>query len=203
MLNKRMRINLAKTKKKIMEKKSVSKFSSFTEGLNYPWGAPKRLLNIFWALIPVIGWLALIGYCQSIQRALVAGNKTSLPEFIDFGEHLKKGFLLFVKSLPMLIAYSLIFSVPGIGKIAGLIAFVFFLPYLGINLLVTDKFEESFNIKKVWDNVFNNLGEYLFAYLKTIGFVLLYWLLSIVFVGIPCLSFGCLFFLTEFYANHS
>ncbi|MDP2907738.1 MAG: DUF4013 domain-containing protein [Nanoarchaeota archaeon] len=190
-------------KKKPELRKAVPKVSSFSDGLKYPWGAPKRLLNILWALIPFIGWLALVSYSQSIIRVIVAGNKTSLPEFIGFGEHLKKGFLLFVKSLPLLIAYFLIFSVPGIGGVAGFIAFVFFLPYLMINLFVTDRFEESFNIQKVWDNVFNNLREYLIAYVKTIGFVLIYGVLSIILIGIPCLHFGCLFFLVEFYTNHN
>lgn len=194
---------MAKAKKKPELRKSVPKVSSFSDGLRYPWGVPKRLWNILWALIPVVGWLALISYSQSIIRAMVAGNKTSLPEFIGFGENLRKGFLLFVKSLPLLIAYSLIFSVPGIGRVAGFIAFVFFLPYLMINFFVTDKFEESFNIKKVWDNVFNNLREYLIAYVKTIGFVLIYGVLSIILIGIPCLHFGCLFFLAEFYTSHN
>ncbi len=102
-------------KKKPELKKAIPKVSSFTDGLKYPWGVPKRLLNILWALIPILGWLALVSYSQSIIRAIVAGNKTSLPEFIGFGENLRKGFLLFVKSLPLLIAYSLIFSVQGIG----------------------------------------------------------------------------------------
>lgn len=194
---------MAKAKKKPELRKAVPKVSSFSDGLRYPWGVPKRLLNILWALIPVLGWLALVSYYQSMIRVIVAGNKTNLPEFIGFGENLRKGFLLFVKSLPLLIAYSLIFSVPGIGRVAGFIAFVFFLPYLGINLFVTDKFEESFNIPKVWDNVFSNLREYLIAYVKTIGFVLIYVPLLIILIGIPCLHFGCLFFLAEFYTNHN
>lgn len=192
---------MAKTKKKIAEKLEI-KVSSFSEGLKYSWGVPKRLLNILWALIPIIGWLALVSYSQSIIRAIIAGNKDNLPEFIGFGENLRKGFLLFIKSLPILIAYSLIFSIPGIGQIVGWIAFVLFLPYLGINLLVTDRFEESFNIKKAWNAVSKNLEEYLIAYLKTIGFVLVYGLLSILLVGIPCLAFGHFLFLAEFYANH-
>jgi len=196
-------IILAKTKKKTTEKKSLPKISTFSDGLRYPWGVPKRLWNILWALIPVLGWLALIGYSQNIIRAIVAGNKKDLPEFISFGENLRKGFLLFVKMLPLVLAYFFITTIPVIGGIAGFVAVVFFMPYLIINLFITDDFGESFNIKKVWDNVFNNLEEYLIAYLKMIGFTLVYGILLIILIGIPCLQFGCWFFLAEFYTNHN
>ncbi|MBU4502008.1 MAG: DUF4013 domain-containing protein [Nanoarchaeota archaeon] len=189
--------------KKAAPKKSVSDISTFKAGLKYPWGNPKRLWNVLWVLIPIIGWLALLGYCQSIVRAIVAGNKTGLPEFVGFGDNLKRGFILFVKILPLMIAYNLVYSIPGIGFLTGFIAEVFFIPYLVINLFVTDKFEESFNLKKTWNAVFNNLGDYFTAYLKTIGFVILYGLLSIILIGFPGFLFGQLFFLVEFYRNHS
>jgi len=185
------------------KKKANSQVSRFTEGLKYPWGNAKRQWNILWALIPIIGWFALIGYCQGILRAIIAGNKTNLPEFVGFGDNFKRGFMLFVKILPLMIAYSLVYKIPVIGTTAGFIAEVFFVPYLTINLLVTGKFEESFNIKKTWNAVFNNFGEYLLAYIKTIGFVIIYVFLSIILVGIPGLMFGQLFFLAEFYSNHS
>lgn len=206
---------MAKTKKKRViktkpkvevipaEKKPASKISSFSNGLKYPWGNAKRLWNILWILIPIIGWLALFGYMQSIVRAIVAGNKSYLPEFISFGDNLKRGLMLFLKIIPLMLAYVLVASIPYIGQLAGLVAEVFFLPYLVINLFVTDKFEESFNIKKTCNAVCNNLGDYLIAYLKTLGFGIIYLFLSIVLIGIPCLTFGKLFFLTEFYANHS
>ena len=195
---------MAEAKKKTqIIKKANSQVSGFTDGLKYPWGNAKRLLNIFWALIPIIGWFALIGYCQSILRAIIAGNKTELPKFIGFGDNLKRGFLLFLKAIPLVIAYSIVSFIPLIGPLAGWFIEIFFIPYLMINLFVTDKFKESFNLRKTWDAVFNNIGEYLIAYIKTIGFALIYGLLSIVLVGIPCLAFGQGFFLAEFYANHS
>lgn len=192
-----------KLKVKVISETALSKISRFTTGLKYPWGNAGRLWNILWALIPIIGWFALIGYCQSIVRAIIAGNKTNLPEFIGLGDNLKRGFILFVKAIPLMAAYCLVFYLPGVGIIAGWIAEIFFIPYLMINLFVTDKFEESFNLKKTWDAVFNNLGEYLIAYLKTLGFVVIYFFLSLILIGIPCLAFGQLFFLAEFYANHS
>lgn len=194
----------ARKKPKAQQKeKTKTSISSFSDGLRYPWGTPKRLLNILWLLIPFIGGFALIGYSQSIIRATVAGNKTSLPEFIGFKDNLKKGFRLFVKALPLLIAYSLVYSLPGIGSIAGWIACMFFLPYLTINLIITDKFEESFNIKKAYNVVFHNIEEYIMAFLKTLGFIIIYSFLSIILIGIPCLAFGHVFFLAEFYSNHN
>ncbi len=197
---------MAKSRKKPktqQREKAETSVSSFSDGLRYPWGMPKRLLNILWWLIPFIGGFALIGYSQSTIRAIVAGNKSNLPEFIGFKDNLKNGFRLFVKALPLLIAYTLVYSLPGIGMITGWIACIFFLPYLTLNLFVTDKFEESFNIKKAYDEVFHNIEEYLMAFLKTLGFIIIYLFLSIILIGIPCLAFGHVFFLAEFYSNHN
>lgn len=194
---------MAKAKRKKQELKKIVKISSFSDGLKYPWGNPKRLWNVLWVLIPILGWLALIGYTQNIIRAIVAGNKAYLPEFVGFKDNLKRGFYLSVKMLPLLLAYFFINTIPVAGPIAGCIAMIFFLPYLMINLFVTDNFEESFNIKKTWNMVFNNLEEYIWAFVKTMGFSIIYLLLSIILIGIPCLSFGKNFFLAEFYANHN
>jgi len=231
---------MAKTKNKTLKKPATKteakeektlRTSSFADGLRYPWGEPKRLLNGLWFLIPIVGWFALTGYFQKILRALVAGNKTSLPEFVDFSDNLKSGFIIFVKAIPLFLAHTLLYSVPLIGQVAGWVAFVFFMPYLYINLMVTKKFEEGFNVQKAFDAVSNNLKEYIIAYLKSIGFVAIYGLpflmliipqidalaflkvyiygslfmplVGLVLIGIPCLSFGHAFYLAEFYAKHS
>jgi len=221
---------LARTKKKAKPKKIVPSktISSFKEGLKYPWGVPRRLWNILWMLLPIMGllvimgylqdrlWallpmvglvaislLAIVGYFQRIVRAIVAGNKTHLPEFGSFWENAKKGFILLVKMIPLMLVYSLVYYTPFIGLWAGWFVEIFFMPYLMINLFVTDKFEESFNIRKTWDAVFGNVQEYLVAYVKTIGFIVIYMAASFIIVGIPCLAFAQVFFLAEFYANHS
>jgi len=195
-------ILVKKKHSKKSKRKTVSKISNFGSGLGYPWGEPVRLFNILWALIPIIGWLALIGYCQNILRAIIAGNKEKLPEFVSFGDNLERGFILFVKLIPLAVVFHLLHYLP-LGGLIQFIGSVFFMPYLIINLYITNKFEESFNFRKVWDAVFNNLGEYVVAYLKTLGFVIIYGMLSIVLIGIPCLAFGSMFYLAEFYKNHS
>ena len=82
-------------------KKKVDKALDFKSAFKYPFNRPAGLLNILWFLLPIIGWFALIGYCQGILRAIIAGNKTNLPEFIGFGDNLKRGFMLFVKLIPL------------------------------------------------------------------------------------------------------
>jgi len=175
----------------------------FTKGLKYPWGEPRRLWNILWVLVPIIGWFALGGYIKKIVNSIVKGNTKKLPAFGSFEDNLAKGFMLIVKSIPLTIAVIVVGLIPFIGPIITWTFSIFLAPWIGINLLQKYTIESTFEFKKAGIIVFNHLGEYLLALVKTIVFSVIYFVLSIVLVGIPCLSFGREIYFAEFYAKYS
>jgi len=179
---------------------------SFKDGLRYPWGEPKRLWYILWVLVPILGWLALLGFVQKIVRSLIGGNDKTLPDFGSLGENFVDGFWVFVKLIPLIIVYQLVVLVLGFIPVFGWFAIMFIawilMPYLILHFLNTGKFEDTFALKKTWDTVFGDFVGYLIAMLKTIGFGLIYGVLMLVLVGIPCYAFGSSVFLAEFYRTH-
>ncbi|MBD3248752.1 DUF4013 domain-containing protein [Candidatus Woesearchaeota archaeon] len=175
----------------------------FVEGLKYPWGNPKKLWNILWVLVPILGIFALIGYVQKIMRSIVGGDVSGLPEFGNFMENLKNGFVLFLKMIPIMVVVVIVNMIPFIGWFAYLLITVFFLPWLMINLFVKDTLKATFEFEKAAKAVFGNFVEYIIAYVKTIVYAIIYGLLSLVLVGIPCLQFGQNIYLADFYAKTS
>lgn len=178
-------------------------YLKFEQGMKFPWQKPERLWYGLWVLLPIIGWFALGGYGVKIIKALVAGKNKELPTFGKFWDNFMIGLIILIKLIPLMIVVSLLQHVPLIGKILHFAAIIFFVPYLYINLVVTGKFEESFNIKKAWDIIFvKNFADYLIVIFKTLGFIIAYGILSIVLVGIPCLMFGEYYYLCNFYAKN-
>lgn len=174
---------------------------AFSEGLEYPWGKAKRLWNILWALVPIVGILALIGYESKIVQAIVGGNKKGLPAFGSFKSNMKIGFFLVLKSLPLFGILWLIGQIGLVGKIINIIAYVFIVPYLVINLLHTNRIDAVFEIPKAIRAVFGNLGDYIRVVLRTILFVVIYGVLSMILIGIPCLEFGEYVYIADFYGR--
>ncbi len=193
--------------KKTVKAKPVAKVGSIeseiTDGLKYPWVHAKRLWNILWVLLPIFGWLALLGYVKRIVNALVKGDKAGLPEFGPFGSNMTEGFWVFVKMLPLMIVVMVVQMVPFVGPLAYFFLALFFVPYLTMHFLVRGDFAATFDYNAVIEHVFGNLKDYAVALLKSIVYYVVYFVLSFVLVGIPCLTFGSYFFLAEFYAkNH-
>jgi len=180
----------------------MAEYLSFENGLKFPWQKPKRLWYGLWLLVPIIGWFALAGLQVKIINALVQGKNKEVPKLGKFWDSFMQGLIIFVKILPLVIAVSLLQYVPVIGDILQVLANFIFVPYLFVNLVVTGKFEESFNIKKAWDIVVvKNFADYVIAIVKTLGFVVIYAILSIVLVGIPCMMFGEYYYICDFYAR--
>lgn len=197
-----------KAKEKKLQKAAVKtaaplKPAGFQEGMTYPWNRAKGLLNIFWALIPIIGWLALLGYMKTIVQELVKGNTKELPLFGNFWENVKSGFWVFLMLIPLYVVAGALSWLPIVGWMIAIVLNLFFVPYLVTNFLVKGEFKASFEVSKAAAQVFNNIGDYVMAMLKTLAFCILYGLLSIVLVGIPALEFGHMFYLADFYRRHS
>lgn len=183
----------------------------FSKGLKYPWGAPNGLWNIFWMLLPIFGWFALGGYGKKIINSIVRGNTKTLPEFGGFWDNFVTGIMLFLKMLPLmaiLIAFNLFLgSIKDMGVLSWLlwvayISFsIFIMPWIGVNLMEKYTVASTFEFNTAAKTVFGNFVDYLIAMVKTIGYVIIYAVLIVVLIGIPCLVFGQKLFIANFYAN--
>jgi hypothetical protein len=188
-------------KKSKAKKFNVKGYSDIPTGLKYPWSKPGRLWNILWILIPILGLFAIIGYVQKIVRTIVGGDKKELPAFGNFWDNMKAGFWVVIKLIPLIIVLNIIKWIPILGPIAWLFLALFFVPYIVVHFLVTGDFASTFDYQKVVDDVFGDIKNYVLALLKTIVYGAVYYVASLVLVGIPCLHFGGCYFMAEFYAN--
>lgn len=187
--------------KKVVSK-TQEKISSFGVGLKYPWIKGKKLWYSLWLLVPIFGWLALFGYAIKIARTIVKGEKGGLPEFGNVGSNFVLGLIYLIYLIPLFIVLLLINWIPVVGGIIAFFVWIVFVPYLVLNLFVKEKVEASFDVVKTWKVVMGNFEEYIIALLKTLGFALIYLILCLVLVGIPCLMFGKGYYMAEFYSNH-
>jgi hypothetical protein len=177
--------------------------ATFVEGLKYPWAKPGRLWNVLWMLVPIIGWFALYGYVVRIVQELCKGRNKELPKMDKFWDKFKIGFMIFIKMIPFAILLGVVSWILRMIPIAGLIVYwfiaFFIVPYLSMNLMVTEKFSSQFEFSKAVKVVFGNFKKYVIALLMTIFYTAVYVILMFVLVGIPCLSFGGYYFLADFY----
>ncbi|MBR9692081.1 DUF4013 domain-containing protein [Candidatus Woesearchaeota archaeon] len=175
---------------------------SLKQGLLYPWNKADRLWNVLWMLIPIFGMFAIVGYAKKITRALIKGQRKELPAFGSFWNNFKEGIIVVIFLIPTFVVLGLLNVIPIIGALAGTLANIFLIPWLVMNFFMNNTFGSLWEIKKAFNLVFNNATEYIMAYIKTLIYMLVYGLLSIVLVGIPCYMFGGFYFLTEFYNKH-
>jgi hypothetical protein len=176
-------------------------YLDFSKGLIYPWNKPIRLLNILWFLIPVIGWLALVGYGANIIRSIVRGNTKELPIFGNFWENFKVGIMLFLRLIPLTIVVMALNIVPVIGQLASLLANLLLVPYLTMNVVMKRSLSASFEVQNAWSAVTKDFGGYVLTVLKSIAYLLIYGIASLVLVGIPCLAFGGYIFYADWFSK--
>lgn len=195
---------MAKKNKKSKKNKSSQKTSenfgnSLEKGLKYPWNKASKLWNILWVFLPIFGWFALAGYGKKIVRELILKQNKHLPAFGGFWNNFQQGVIIFVFFIPTWIVLSLINFIPFVGWIFYFFLTIFIIPWLTMNFFIKEKFAALWDIQKAFDVVFSHGKEYVFAFLKTIIFSVIYGLLSFVLVGIPAYVFGNMYFLAEFY----
>ena len=179
------------------------KVLTFKNGFHYPFNRAKGLWNILWILLPIIGWFALSGYTIRIIQNFVNGKFEALPLF-SFKDHFKFGFFMFIKSLPFVIAYVIVYMllsfVPYVGFLANLFISLFIVPILGINFFYKETVEAYFEFSKV-RSVFDHFEDYFIALIKSIGLGIIFLLMIIVLVGLPAGAFTKNIFLADFYGR--
>tara|TARA_Y100000310_G_C20363314_1_gene660009 strand:+ start:171 stop:734 length:564 start_codon:yes stop_codon:yes gene_type:complete len=173
----------------------------FGTAFSYPFNRAKGLLNFLWVLVPIIGWFALGGYGVRLVQHWIKGEFEELPLF-DFNDHLKVGFFMFFKSLPFVIAYMLVqlilMLVPYLGDLVGILIGFLVVPVLTINFFKYETVGAYFDFSKL-KYVFENFGDYVVTFLKSIGLGIVFLLMILVLVGLPAGSFTNNIFLADFY----
>ncbi len=182
-------------------KKENTKAVDFKTAFEYPFHRWVGLLNILWALLPIVGWLVLYGYVVRIVKTFIKGQYDKLPK-LSFVRDLKLGFWMFVKTIPFGCTFFVVFAVltfiPIIGIILQILIGALILPMLMINFFKKESVDSSFDITKT-KAVFVNITDYIMALLKTIGLAIVFVLMMIVLVGIPAHMFTKNIFLADFY----
>lgn len=172
-------------------------------GIIYPWNNASRLWNILWMLIPFLGALAIMGYVKEIVKSLATGNNKELPAFGNFWDNTLWGLKIIIFILPTAMVLGLIYVIPKIGALLYTLIALIMLPWLMINFYTKEKFSALWEIEKCFSSVTKNLGDYVVSLLKTIVYVIIYGLASFILIGIPCYTFGSMYYMAEFYKeNH-
>jgi uncharacterized membrane protein len=82
----------------------------------------KVLIGGLVLLIPLIGTIAMYGYVIKTAQNVARGVEQPLPEWSDFGDHLKRGFMQFVITivymLPYIVVYMLFAIITGVAGAA-------------------------------------------------------------------------------------
>ena len=174
----------------------------FKTAFYYPFNRAKGMLNILWFLLPIIGWFTLGGFIIRIVKEFSEGRFEQLPIF-NFKGDLELGFFMFLKGLPFLIVYGIILGIltaidPWLRGIIQLLLSLFVVPILFINFFNKETITSLFEFK-ILKSVFNNPKDYTIALLKSILLGIIFFLMTIVLVGIPAGAFTQNIFLADFY----
>ena len=177
----------------------------FGTAFKYPFNRAVGMLNILWILIPFLGIFAFFGYNIRIIQGFCRGEFKQLPTF-KFGDNLKLGFFMALKMIPFLAIYMIIITITTKIHIAlyittMIIVGFFIIPILFINFFKKETMASLFEFKII-KSVFDNLGDYTMAILKSILLGLVFIPLWIVLVGIPAGSFTKNIFLADFYRRN-
>ena len=175
---------------------------TFNDAFKYPFNKAKRMWNILWLFLPIFGWFALGGYSIRIIQEFTKGKFENLPE-MTFGSDMKLGFFMLLKAIPFMVAYVIIVSIliaisPALDAVFKILFALFMLPMLSINFMKKMTIESFFEFGVV-SAVFDNLGDYVVAVLKSLALVLIFLVMIIVLVGIPASMFTKNIFLADFY----
>tara|TARA_Y100000310_G_C20138599_1_gene559196 strand:+ start:21 stop:575 length:555 start_codon:yes stop_codon:yes gene_type:complete len=177
----------------------------FKTAFHYPFNRAKGMWNILWILLPIFGWFALGGYGVRIIKEFSKGKFKQLP-VMKFGSDFKLGFMMLIKAIPFMLVYMLvlgIFTITGpFGR--GLIDFFlgfFVVPILTINFMNKETVGSFFEFKII-GTVFNNLGDYIVAMLKSILLGLIFLVMILILVGIPAGAFTKNIFIADFYRRN-
>jgi hypothetical protein len=159
----------------------------------------KIVIAALLSIIPIIGWIAVLGWSIEVGRRVINGDQEVLPAWTDFGGLLTLGFKGFVASLifsiPLMLVWlpfgfisAIVGSADGDAAAAIIsfisfcficltfvysIALLFFIPASFGRLAATDGLGEALNVGKLWNLIQRAPSAYLLVLLGYIvaGFI--------------------------------
>jgi len=175
----------------------------FNTAFKYPFNRKKGLWNILWLLVPIIGWFALGGYGIRIVKEFTLEKFEQLPE-MSFKSDLKFGFMMFLKSLPFVVIYTIILGtlifINEWFRIIDTFLKIFIVPILTVHFFNKETIGSWFDFK-ILEHVFINLWEYIIIMLKSLALFIVYLLMTIILVGIPANAFTQNIYVADFYRS--
>lgn len=176
----------------------------FFDALIYPLIEPKRLVYALLILIPILGWAILYGYIVRLTNEFIEGRYQGLIE-IDIIEDLKLGFIMFLKSLPLIIIMIIIsYAEKQINlplRLLIQLLLLFIVPLLRINFLRKKTIGSYFEFS-ILNVIKDNLGDYISTILKQWVLSFIFLILSLLLIGIPALIFTGTIFMANFYGRN-
>ena len=186
-------------------KPAATQAIDFKSAFKYPFNRPAGMLNILWVFIPILGWFALMGYGIRIAKNFINNDFKELPLF-NLGGDFKFGFFMFFKILPLIVVIMLInlvlMPLKGMGSLIAVLISLFAVPMLTINFFNKETVSSSFELDKL-KPVFEHLGDYIIAFLKSIALAIIFAVMSINLIGIPASAFTKNLFLADFYRRYA
>ncbi|MBT3836054.1 DUF4013 domain-containing protein [Candidatus Woesearchaeota archaeon] len=176
--------------------------ASIKEALKYPFANFARLFNYWWILVPVWGWLVASGYGLRVYEEIIKGKDKELPAIRPFTGLFKEGFFLIVVMLVLQIAVFIIALIPLLGWV-GNVYYILIAPVLVAQIAVTKKIGDGLNVVDASKVVFNNFGEWIITFLKSLVVVLIWLIASIpiitMVVTIPAISWSQSYLWANYY----
>jgi hypothetical protein len=112
--------------------------------------------------------------------------------------------MYFIRLIPLIFAVMAVMSISAmindsLGAIVYLLLNFFYIPIATINLMVKKKVSATFEFKNIFGMVFQNFVGYISMLIKTIGFLFVTGVLSLVLVGIPMQMLASNVYIADFY----
>jgi hypothetical protein len=167
----------------------------FVLAFSFPFKDEKWISKILIAgligLIPVIGWIVLLGWQIEVIRRVIQGSNEPLPDWSGFGDYLILGLkgivIALIYSLPIILLsipvpiLSSILDSADASVVVAIISFcfscisllygivlAFVIPAAFGRLAATNRLVDAFNLSAIWGLVRNALGSYVIAIIGTI-----------------------------------
>ena len=180
----------------------MKKVVSITDAVKYPFDNFKRLFNFYYVLIPILGFIALLGYCVKTIQSIMKRMDEELPEFGSFADNLRLGFPLAIILLIIAFVLFFLYFVPTLGLIV-LIYFVIIAPILIMQHAQKGTIASGLDIIEATHMAATNFVDYIITYLKVLIVSVIFLIASIpivtLIVTVPASSFSKLLLFTDFY----
>lgn len=177
----------------------------------YPFANIRRLFNYYWGIVPILGWMAILGYYIQIVQAVVLKKKAGeLPKFSGFWRNVQRGaplFLIIALLCLAMVALRVIGEQLAFGFVFACLSFYlgFITPVLLLQYALAENFLAGFDINSASRTVFSNFWAYIATLLKILVVSLCYLLASFFVVTIvltlPASKFSQYYLFAQFYAS--